>query len=365
MIKVLVVDDSEVTRRLLSFILNSDPVLQVVDTAADGEEAVRLVERLRPDVVTMDLNMPRMDGFEATRRIMEATPVPIVIVSASHNLEEVNRTFLAMGSGALAVVDKPMGPDDPLYEARARELRTTVRLMSEVRVVGRRYSLGAKTPGRPPRAREEEPVPRVVGIGSSTGGPQTLEGILRFLPNNFELPILVVQHIAAGFTRGLAAWLGSVTGLDVRVATNDEALAPGRCYLAPTGFHMGVNRERKIFLSSDPPKDGLRPSVDFLFHSLAAVYGERAAGVVLTGMGRDGAAGLKALYDKGAITITQDQESSIIFGMPRAAVNLGAARHVLPPDKIAAKLMDMARRAEARPGGSVAGAPDRGQGDPT
>jgi len=342
MIRVLVVDDSDVTRKLLTYILNADPDLQVVDTAADGEEAVRLVERLRPDVVTMDLVMPRMDGFEATRRIMQSTPVPIVVVSSSFNSDEVSLTFQAMGSGALAMVDKPQGLGDPRHEEKAKELRATVKIMSEVKVVGRRYPVTGRPLVRPSQPWSGEHGIQVVGIGASTGGPQTLEAMLRALPKAFCLPLLIVQHIAAGFARGLADWLQGVTALDVCVATNEEALVPGRCYVAPTGFHMGVNREQKIFLSTDPPQDGLRPSVDFLFHSLAVTYGRRAVGVVLTGMGRDGAEGLKAMRDKGAITIAQDEESSVIAGMPRAAVQLDAARFVLPPDRIAAKLVELA-----------------------
>lgn len=345
MIRALVVDDSEVIRKLLTFILNSDPDIQVVGAAADGEEAVRMVERLRPDVVTMDVVMPRMDGYEATRRIMRSTPLPIVVVSASYSTEEVSRTFQAMSAGALAVVDKPQGPGDPNHEDRARELLATVKLMSEVKVVGRRYPPRARPPVPTERPREDSPLIHAVGIGASTGGPVVLEAILRSLPKAFCLPVLVVQHIAAGFARGLADWLQGTSALDVCVATNDEPLAPGRCYVAPTGFHMGVSRDHKIFLSTAPPENGLRPSVDFLFHSMAEALGRNAVGVVLTGMGRDGAEGLKAMRDRGALTVAQDEESAIIPGMPLEAVRLGAARLVLPPDQIAAKLLELALQA--------------------
>lgn len=341
MIRVLVVDDSEVMRRLVTHILEADPDLTVVDTAADGEQAVRLTALLRPDVVSMDLVMPGMDGFEATRRIMQATPVPIVMVSASFNPGEVERTFRAISLGALAAVDKPTGPGDPRYEEKARELRNTIRLMSEVKVVGRRYPVAKRSEAAPTRSAGGGAALQAVGVGASTGGPHTLEMLLRALPGTFSLPVLVVQHIAPGFTRGLADWLRGATGRDVRLAVQDEPLAAGRCYVAPSGTHMEVTRELAIALRAQPPENGLRPSVDHLFRSLAAACGSRAVGVLLTGMGQDGAAGLLAMREKGALTIAQDAESSVVAGMPLAAVRLGAAALVLPPEKIAAKLAEL------------------------
>ena len=254
MLRVLVVDDSEVSRRLLSFLLNSEEDIQVVGTAKDGEEALDMVARLKPDVVTMDVVMPRMDGFEATRRIMQTNPVPIVIVSASTSTDEVSKTFKALESGALAVVDKPGGGGGPENEAKVVDLVTNVRIMSEVSVVGKRYT----PPNREVR-RTLHPVRAgggtllAVGMGASTGGPKALEHILGALPKSFCLPLLVVQHIAAGFTRGLADWLDAATPLSVRIATNDEPLEPGRCYLSPSGFHMGVGLGGRIFLDTGGP----------------------------------------------------------------------------------------------------------------
>ncbi|MEW5772004.1 MAG: chemotaxis-specific protein-glutamate methyltransferase CheB [Thermodesulfobacteriota bacterium] len=348
MIRVVVVDDSEAVRKLLTYILNGDPEIQVVGTASDGEEAVRVVERLRPDVVTMDVVMPRMDGYEATRRIMRSTPVPIVVVSASYSTEEVSRTFQAMGSGALTAVDKPMGPGDPLHEQRARELLAMVKLMSEVKVVGRRYPVRPTASAPAMSAWNQTPPIHAVAVGASTGGPQVLELILRTLPNAFRLPVLLVQHIAEGFAHGLADWLQGATSLEVRVAAHDENLAPGRCYVAPSGRHMGVSRARRIVLNTAPPENGLRPSIDFLFRSVAASLGRNAAGVLLTGMGRDGAEGLKAMRDQGALTVAQDEETAVIPGMPREAVQIGAARLVLSPDQIAAWLLELNERAENR-----------------
>jgi two-component system chemotaxis response regulator CheB len=339
MIKVLVVEDSVVVRELLVHILSSDPDLQVVGTARDGEEAVEMAERMKPDVITMDINMPGMDGFEATTVIMQRAPTPVIIVSASWDQKEVSKTFRALEAGALTALRKPVGVADPDYEKQAGELIQTVKLMSEVKVV-KRWSRR-----KPPRnipilpaqvgAQALESSVRIVAVGASTGGPPVLEQILSGLSKGFEVPILVVQHIAAGFIHGFADWLGTSSGFPVSIASHGEYPLPGHVYIAPDELHMGVGRDGLIFLKDDEKENGLRPAVSCLFRSVAETFGKNAVGVLLTGMGKDGALELKRMKDKGAVTIVQDKESSAIFGMPGEAINLGAATHVLPPAGIA------------------------------
>ncbi len=336
MIRVLIVDDLRVAQQLLTHILGSDPEIQVVGVADNGEEALEAVERLRPDVVTMDVHLPGMDGYEATRAIMETLPTPIVIVSGSTDVKDQASTFRLIEVGALAALRRPPGVADPEFKAAARELIQTVKLMSEIKLV-RRMRRAAPASMAQTVPRSTVPI-QVVAIGASTGGPQVLQTILSGLPPGFSAPVLIVQHIAKQFTEGFAQWLSGASRFPVRIAASGEELLPGRGYLAPEGFHLGVDGGPRIVLSQAPPDNGLRPSVHHLFHSVAAACGPRAIGVLLTGMGRDGAAGLAELRQRGAITIAQDEASSVIFGMPGEAVKLGAAHHVLPPEGIVALL---------------------------
>ncbi|SNB44743.1 chemotaxis-specific protein-glutamate methyltransferase CheB [Geobacter sp. DSM 9736] len=341
MISVLVVEDSPVARELLVHILSSGD-MRVVGTAADGLQAVEMVRRLRPDVVTMDIVMPRMDGLEATRRIMETSPVPIVIVSGIWNPTEVQTTFRAMEAGALATVRRPPGPGNPEYRKLAEELRRTVRLMAEVKVV-RRWSRGAKPPANRLPAVSCPPwcALSIVAIGASTGGPPVLHTILGGLPPDFPLPVVVVQHLAAGFLPGMMEWLGQSCPLPLHIAVDGEVLAPGHVYFAPDDIHMEVTRHGTICLSRGAPEHGARPSVCCLFRSVAASYGGRAAALLLTGMGEDGADGMLLLRQKGAVTIAQSRETCAVFGMPAAALQLGAALHELAPERMPAFLREL------------------------
>ncbi|MHB1937188.1 MAG: chemotaxis-specific protein-glutamate methyltransferase CheB [Acidobacteriaceae bacterium] len=347
LINVLVVEDSPVVREFLVHVLSSDPSIRVVGTARDGEEALDAVRRYRPDVITMDIHMPNMDGLEATRHIMETDPTPIVIVSGSTDPNETAMTFRAMEAGALAVLMRPNGIGHPDHETTARELVQTVKLMSEVKVV-RRWPRVRRDAPVPPLvkvglARVPAPAPmRIVAIGASTGGPPALHTILAGLPKAFPVPLLIVQHMAPGFIRGFAEWLAQSASLPVHVATHGETLFPGHVYVAPDEFQMKVGHSGKIVLTEDPPENGLRPSVSYLFRSVAEVYGCDAVGGLLTGMGRDGAGELLLLKEKGAITFAQDKDSSVVHGMPGEAIKLDAATFVLPPDKIAAVLTNLA-----------------------
>ena len=360
-INVLVVEDSPVAQLLLVHILNADPRLNVLGTASNGEEALAFLKWNKPDVIklnkpgviVMDIQMPGMDGYEVTRRIMEIQPVPIVVCSASVDPAEVATTFRALEAGALAVAAKPVGLGHPEYANMAAKLVEAVALMSEVRVV-RRW---------PRTGRSDAPVViapaaesrisaagiRVVAIGTSTGGPSVLQTILAGLPRDFPIPVLIVQHIAAGFLAGLVEWLAQTTGFPIHIATHGEPVLPGRAYLAPDGVHMGLGANGQIALSKQAPDNGLRPSVAHLFRSVASVCGGSAAGVLLTGMGRDGAEELKHLRNLGAFTIAQDAESSVVHGMPGEAIKLGAAGYILAPDKNPAVLSALAAKKSNEP----------------
>lgn len=341
-IKVLVVEDSPVMRELLVHILASDSEIEVIGTSTNGEEATEAVKRHKPDVVTMDFHMPKMNGLDATRKIMETCPTPIVVISGSSARNEVAAAFRALEAGALALVNKPTGIGGAGHEAAAKTLVQTVKLMSEVKVVKRWPRKQAAVPAAALRSEVEiKSVPtevKLVAIGASTGGPIVLKTILSTLPKDFSVPILMVQHIAPGFTEGLAEWLAQSSGFPVHVATHGEYLLPGHAYVAPDGFHAKLEHGGRVALSSDEPENGHRPSASFLFRSVASVFGRNAIGVLLTGMGKDGAEELKLMKEKGAITIAQDQESSVVHGMPGEAINLDAATYVLSPDKIAAAL---------------------------
>ncbi len=339
MIRVLIVDDSPVASQMLSYILSSDPRITVVGVATDGEEAVAMTARLRPDIVTMDIFMPGMDGFEATRRIMEHTPVPIIIVSSVYDLQEVALSFRTIEAGALIIRSKPVGLGHPLYDKQAGELINTVKALSGVKVVTRKPRIA---PGRQIAAEiKKETAERkiqMIAIGASTGGPLVIQTILSGLPQDLAVPVMIVQHISQGFSGGFASWLADTTGFKVRVPENGERYLPATAYVAPDNVHMGIDHGGCVLLNNDFPGNGLRPSVACLFTSVARVFRERAAGVLLTGMGRDGADGLKMMHDMGAVTIAQDRESSVVFGMNGEAVKLGAARYVLAPEKIAGVL---------------------------
>lgn len=339
-IRVLVVEDSPVVRDLLVYILSSHPEIEVVGTAANGEEAIAAVARFKPDLITMDVHMPRMDGLDATQKIMETAPTPIVIVSGSASRKEVASTFRALEAGALTIVDKPAGIGSHDGEELAKKLVDAVRLMAEVKVVRRWPKRSALS--RIPTVHQS-PAEKIslVAIGASTGGPMVLQTILSSLPKNYPVPIAIVQHMASGFMEGFIEWLARSSGFRVKLAAHGERLLPGHAYVAPDGFHMQLEIGGRVALNRDNPENGHRPSVSQLFRSVASTFGAGAVGVLLSGMGRDGADELLRMKETGSITIAQDRESALVSGMPGEAIDIGATTHVLSPDKIIDTLNDL------------------------
>lgn len=331
-LRVLIADDSPIVRELLTLILEAQAELEVVATAASGDEAAALARELAPDVITMDLQMPGSDGFAGIARIMSETPTPILVLSSDR---EALKGFRALSLGALDLLEKPSADELPHFGA---ELARRLRLLASVPVI--RHGRGLRPQALPAAGRRAQA--EVVVIGASLGGPRALAAVLAALPADFPTPIAVVQHISAGFTEGLARWLRSETRLEVVEATEGARLEVGRVLIAPGDRHLEISRGR-AHLQGGAAVDGFRPSVSTLFHSAAASYGSRACGVLLTGMGKDGADGLLALRKAGALTIAQDEASCAVFGMPRAAIGLGAVEQVLPLGRIAAALVEGTR----------------------
>lgn len=340
MVRVLVAEDSPTSRGLIVAILRSDPGIEVVGEARNGEEAVEMTCRLRPDLVTMDGRMPLLDGLAATKRIMIRCPTPILIVTASMDPADVEASMRALRAGALAILQKPPSPDAPSFESARRELIEKVRAMSQVRVV-RHWPERAQRPIRRIEPAEPDRRGRMLAIAASTGGPAAIHSILAALPGEFPAPVLVVQHIARGFLPGLASWLDGGTSLGVRVATQGEPLRPGMVYLAPDDAHLSVEPGGSARLLATDPVDGFRPSATVLFRSVAEVYGRATVCVVLTGMGRDGVDGLRAVRERDGRVIAQDEEGCVVYGMPRAAVEAGLADEVVPLPEITTRLLRM------------------------
>lgn len=331
-IRVLLVDDSRTSRALLRSLCEGDPRLTVVGEADNGRAAVEQVAALRPSIVVMDVEMPVLDGIEATREIMAATPTPILVVTAHYDAKDVALSLRAVQAGALSLLHKPGGPGSPDFRQDADRFLRLVRALAGVHPV-RRYlpngTSAAPAAGARPVSGQPGRAPlQAVGVAASTGGPAALFRLLELLPASLPVPLLVVQHIADGFAPGLAVWLGTATTLRVRLAEQGEQLAAGTIYVAPDRRHLGVCPGGRVALTTQPPVGGFRPSATVLFSSLAQVYGAAAAAVVLTGMGSDGLEGTRALRAAGAPVLAQDADSSVVFGMPRAVIEAGLATSV-------------------------------------
>jgi two-component system chemotaxis response regulator CheB len=388
-LRVLVVDDSALVRRMLKMMLESDPHITVVGEAANGRQALLRVAELRPQVITMDVRMPVMDGLETTEQLMAYHPTPILVVTASLSSYDIDITFEMLDAGALDIMEKPRANDERQYHSCRLELIRRVKMLSRMRVVthlrGRRRSdqesqskradllvkpaapvaTSATTalapsapPGIPPvykpgsrpgtapdkqtlvarHAPVKVPFPLVV-IGASAGGPRVVHQILMGMPGSFTAAVVVVQHIADGFGSGMAEWLAGTCALPVHLAQQDMPLAAGEVYIAPDGYDLQIRRTGRLHLHKDlAPRQMPCPSVDVTMQTAADVFGNGTMGVLLTGMWRDGALGMQRIRLAGGYTLAQDEASAPIYGMPRAAVELGAVDEILPPEEMVAAL---------------------------
>ena len=346
-IRVLVVEDSLTIRNRMLEVLAADPDIEIVGEASDGKRAIDLCQQLRPDVVTLDMMMPLMNGLEATEFIMAYCPTPILIVSASTNRGDLFKTYDALAAGALDALDKPKGNEAD--DAWGKKLIATVKLISRIRVITHpRARIGrmGQTPGSPPvgtltaQTQPNSARLRAVAMGVSTGGPGAIIEVLRGLPPGFPLPIFLVMHVGKLFTPAFAEWLDAQSSVRVGYAVDSDPLPPygaGCVLMAPPDKHLLLS-QGKLRLTQDAERHSCRPSIDVLFESFAHELGAQGAGCLLTGMGRDGAVGLLAIRRAGGKTIAQDEATSVVFGMPREAILLGAAEQVLPLHQIAPRL---------------------------
>lgn len=328
-------------------IFEADDEFEVVAVARDGLEAVEKATKLRPSVITMDIRMPNMDGLAATRRIMQSTPTPIVIVSGHVDVREVAVSMQALEAGALTLLPKPRGPDSPDFEASSRRMIATVKAMSQVKVV-RRWRDPSRAPARPAAAAPPTPLqlpPLVIAIIASTGGPGALAELFSGLGQEFPVPIVAVQHVASDFAPGLVRWLDASVPLVVKPAEDGERLLPGHVYLATGDHHLAMAHRGGLTFEDSPPQNSVRPSGDVLFASVAEAYGARALAIALTGMGCDGVDGLRALREVNAHIIAQDEGSSLVFGIPKAAIDAGLVDIVLPLNAMAPYLLQVVQSA--------------------
>ena len=343
MIRVLVVDDSASVRAVLKRFFSRTPDIQVVGEAADGEQAVQSVLDLSPHVVVMDLQMPVLDGYAATERIMAVRPTPIIVLSSRANRNQMQIAFEAIRRGALEVLPKP--EDTPSWQQLAESLPETVRTVAGARTVPRRERV--RTPRTEPSLSTAPRVLRWVAIGASTGGPAAIREFLEEVPETPPVGFLIVQHIAAGFELGFADWLNKEFPFDVRLAQDGEVLRRGSVRLAPGGSHLLMEEQGVLRLDTETPaRRGHRPSVDEMFLSCAECCPREVAGVLMTGMGSDGVEGLLALRQAGGLTLAQDEASSAVFGMPRVALERGAADVALPPRELAKTLVRLWQKGE-------------------
>jgi two-component system chemotaxis response regulator CheB len=350
-IGVLIVEDSDVIRQLLEFIISSDGRFEILASTASAEDALDVLQRISPDVISLDIRLPGMNGFEATRRIMREKPTPIVVCSASVESDELKITMNALRAGALAVVEKPVGTTRADYDRLARTLCTQLAIMSEVKVVRQRaftdtaptrrtaplVGLRHTTPG--PAALSGRP-PRLLGIGASTGGPNAVVQLLTDLGPGFGLPVLLVQHIMPSFLAGFVSWLGGVTPFRTVIAQDREVPVPGTVYVAPADYHLAIEAER-IRINQGAGVFVHRPSATVMFQSMARSLGPSGLGVLLTGMGDDGADGLLELRRAGGHTIAEHESTAVVYGMPKAAVDRGAACECLPLGDIAPRVLEL------------------------
>lgn len=345
MIRVLLVEDSPIALNILQRLLARSPDISVVGTAVNGKEALDLLPSLKPDVICTDMHMPVMNGLELVRVIMEKNPIPVLVISVSVEPDSLN-VFYLLEAGAVDVYPKPRAILDADQDKLATELASKIRIVAGVHVIQRRKkSIPFHSPvvSLPTLHKSG----RIVVIGASTGGPQALHEILSNLPSNFSTPVVCVQHIGSGFLPEMVKWLNEVIKLPVREASHGEYPQAGTVYFAPENTHLEFDSKGRFNLSDELPFDGHRPSVTVTLQSVAKNYGAYSIGVLLTGMGRDGAAGMVDIAKAGGITIAQDETSCVVFGMPKEAIALGVVQHILPLEKIAPALIELTKNDNA------------------
>jgi two-component system chemotaxis response regulator CheB len=345
-IRVLVVDDSSLARAMLRSILEDDGGFEVIGEAVNGRDAVDLCRRLMPDLVTMDLEMPVMGGLEAIEEIMGAKAVPILVVSG---VADAQKAYTAVSHGAIEVIPKPS-----MSTADVERFTDMARLVAKIPVIThmRRRQKSPSGSAAAEVAAAQPPLAgaidsRIVAIASSTGGPQALAHLLAKLPIGFPHPVVVAQHISDGFAQGMADWLAGISALPVRIGREGELLTPGTVYISPSEGNMTVTGSRRIALASRTADQVYRPSCDALLNSVATIAGNRSVGIILTGMGRDGVAGMEAISRVGGLTLAQDEASSVIFGMNAVAIEKGWVSKVLPLDALANAMCALVPRGPA------------------
>jgi two-component system, chemotaxis family, protein-glutamate methylesterase/glutaminase len=347
-IRILLVEDSPVALTILRRVLQDEPDIEVVGTAPNGEEAIKLIPQVKPNLICTDLHMPRMDGLQLTEFVMEHFPCPILVISASVQDEDTDNVFRLLEAGALDIFPKPRTGLVTEYEKSKQDLLARIRVLSGVTVFTQRRTFQDKhsttvtpaIPLPPISLRRDIRQPQILAIGASTGGPQALHLLFQRLPSNFPVPIVCVQHISEGFLQGLVDWLHRECPFKVTIAQPGVVPQPGVVYFPPERQHLVISPTGKLSLSLESPVMGHRPSVSVLFKSVAQYYRRSCVGVLLTGMGRDGADGLLSIFEAGGITIAQDESTSVVFGMPKEAISLGAAQQVLAIQDIAPFLLN-------------------------
>lgn len=338
LIRVLLVDDSALVRDMIRAILESEPGMVVVGEAENGMEAIAKVASLKPDIVTMDIEMPVMGGLEAIERIIAENPVPILVVTA---LAGVRTAFAAVSKGALDVIEKP-----DISLENQRDLIKKIRRLSRVDVTAHLLTMKRdyKSPQVPDVALQKTTAKgAVIAIAASTGGPQAIHTILSQLPDNFPIPIVITQHIAEGFTQGMVDWLNTVTSLKVKVAASGDSLAPCCVYVNPAEHTMRITEQGLIVLGERDSRQVYHPSCNTMLTSVATSYRKGAIGLIMSGMGDDGVAGMQAIKAAGGVTLAQDSKSSVVFGMNRIAIERGCIQRVVPLANIPAELMHRSR----------------------
>ncbi|MEK6759525.1 MAG: chemotaxis protein CheB [Deltaproteobacteria bacterium] len=340
MIKVLLVDDSPIAIMLFKRMLAPAKDISVVGTAGNGKEALDLIPRVDPAVICTDLHMPVMDGLQLTKEVMKKFPKPILVASVSV-LEGSQNVFDLLDAGAVDIFQKPRGGTDTDYMSLAKAFQRRIRILAGVHVF-RRFKRPVAAV-EPLRMNAKNIRYKVVVIGSSTGGPQALQQILSHLPADFPIPVICVQHIENGFLGGFIDWLQATVPMKASIAVDGEVPQAGRVYFPPEQTHLVIDERGRLRCTNEGPFDGHRPSITVTFKSAAERFGNCAIGVILTGMGRDGASGMKAISEAGGATIAQNEESSVVFSMPRHAIEIGAAGLVLPIDQIPAAIITQAK----------------------